>query len=189
MPQRNGRPRPVARVAREVVAGEMARRRMVAWLRTEVSMRCSSRLPDMMGRSGMFRRTWLGCGSRNMRRPRLLGYAWPGRRSHRLRSPRMLGRTWLDCRSRELRCPRMLGRSYRASVAATVSAFRCSERRSAECRAGDSDECEFHEVVVHSTPSLSVSYLTGEFISPLHQARNPRHPFLTRNRLSSKAIV
>jgi hypothetical protein len=37
-----------------------------------------------------------------------------------------------------------------------VTAIRRSECRCAECRAGDSDECEFHDVVVHGIPSLSV---------------------------------
>jgi hypothetical protein len=41
------------------------------------------------------------------------------------------------------------------SFAAEVTAFRRSECRCAECRADDSYECEFHDVVVHGTPSLS----------------------------------
>ena len=134
-PQRNRRPRPVARMARDVVVAAVTGRRcMVTWFRTEVSMPCNSRLLDMRGRRGMLRRTWLGCGSRNMRSPRLLWHAWP------------------TGRPRELMSPRLLGRSCRTSVTAVVSAFRRSECRCAECRAGDSDECEFHEVVVHSTP-------------------------------------
>ena len=63
-PQRNRRPRPVARMARDmVVAAETGRRRMVAWLRTDVPVPCEFRMIDMMGRSGMLRHTWLGCGS------------------------------------------------------------------------------------------------------------------------------
>ena len=144
-PQRKRRPRPVARMARNVVvAAETGRRCMVARLRTEVPVPCEGRLIDMMGRSDMLRHAWLGCRSRE------LG----------------IRRTWLGCRSRELRSPHLLGRSCRTSVAAARSAFRCSERRCAECRAGDSDECEFHEVVVHSTPSLSVGDLTGSSSRP-----------------------
>ena len=141
MPQRNGRSRPVARMVRDVAAGDMVRRRMVARLLTEVVMPCDGRLLDMMGWGRMLHPTWLGYGSRA------------------LRSPRLLGRS---CRGN----PHLLGSSCRASVAAVVSAFRRSECRCAECRAGKSDECDFDEVVVHSTPSLSVSDLTGSSSRP-----------------------
>lgn len=40
-------------------------------------------------------------------------------------------------------------------VAAVVVASGRSKRRRAEYRAGDSSYCEFHDVVVHSAPSLS----------------------------------
>ena len=73
MPQRNGRPRPVARMVRDVVTGETVRRRMVAWLLTEVSMPCGGWLLDMRGRSGMLHRVWFGCRSRDVGSPRLLG--------------------------------------------------------------------------------------------------------------------
>ena len=136
MPQRNyGRPCPVARMPRNVVAGDTGRRRrvvsntrrrrMVARLRTGVmSMPCGCRRIDMTGRSSMLRRAWHGCWSR------------------RLRSPCLLDRS---CRV-----------SVAAMVTAMVTAIRRSECRCAECRAGDSDECEFHDVVVHGIPSLSV---------------------------------
>ena len=152
-PHWNDRPRPVVRtrMAWNVVASETGRRRMVAWLWTDVSVPCEARLIDMMGRCSMLRRSWLAC------------------RSRELRSPRLLGRAWFGCRSRELRSPRLLGRACRASGTAARPAFRCSERRCAECRAGDSDECEFHEVVVHSTPSLSVGDLTGSSSRPYNK--------------------
>ena len=160
-PQRHRRPRPVARIARDVVvAAEMVRRRMVAWLRTDVSMPCRSRLPDMMGRSDMFRRAWLGCRSRD------------------LRSPRLLGRS-CSMSIAAVGSPRLLGRSCRVSATVAGSAFRRRECRCAECRAGDSDECEFHEVVVHSTPLAFCLWFDGEFISPLHQVRSPSRQFLT----------
>ena len=145
-PQRNGRPRPVARMAGDVVSDNMRRRRMVvdntgrrrmvggntgrrrmmARLRTgTMSMLCYGRRIDMAGRNSMLSRAWLGC--------------W----SHRLRSTRLLDR------------------SCRASVAAGAAAFGRSECRCAECRAGDPDDCEFHDVVVHGIPSLSVCDLTA----------------------------
>jgi hypothetical protein len=60
-------------------------------------------------------------------------------------------------------------------MATVVAALGRGERRCAECRAGEPDECEFHEVVVHSAPSLSVcdflSWFSSKTISPLHKAR------------------
>lgn len=170
-PHWNDRPRPVvrARMAWNVVASETGRRRMVAWLWTDVSVPCEARLIDMMGRCSMLRRSWLGYGSRELRSARPLGDAWFGCGSCELGSACPRGGAWSGCRSRKLRSPHLLGRSCRTSVAAARSAFRCSERRCAECRAGDSDECEFHEVVVHSTPSLSVGDLTGSSSRPYNK--------------------
>ena len=165
-PSRNGWPRPVVRMAREVVTGETGWRSMVAWLRTEVSVPCEGRLIDMMGRSVVLRRAWPGCRSRELRSARPLGDAWFGCGSCELGSARPRGGAWSGCRSRKLRSPHLLGHSCRAAVAAARPAFRCGERRCAECRAGDSEECEFHAVVVHSTPSLSVGDLTGSSSHP-----------------------
>ena len=155
-------------MAGDVVADDAARRCMVARLRTGVLMPCDGRSIDMTGRSGMLRRDWLGCRPRG------------------LRGLRLLDRPWLGCRPRGLRSLRLLGRPCRASAAAVVAMVTAavaaswrSERRCAECRADDSDECEFHEVVVHSAPSLSVCGFDGELFSPLHQARRPWRPFLT----------
>ena len=163
MPKRNGRPRPVARMAgdvvvvntwrRRMVVGNTGRRRLMARLRTGIPMPCYGRRIRMTGGSSMLSRAWLS-------------RAW-------------LGCAWLGCRSRDLRRPRLLGRSCRSSVAAMVTALRRSDCRCAECRAGDPDDCEFHEVVVHGIPSLSVCGLVGELVSPLHQARRTWHPFLT----------
>ena len=152
-PHWNDRPRPVvrARMAWNVVASETGRRRMVAWLWTDVSVPCEARLIDMMGRCSMLRRSWLACRSRELGSARPRGGAWSG------------------CRSRKLRSPHLLGCSCRASGTAARSAFRCSERRCAECRAGDTDKCEFHEVVVHSTPSLSVGDLMGSSSRPYNK--------------------
>lgn len=155
MPKRNGRPRPVARMAgdvvvvntwrrrmvvgdtgrRRMVVGDTGRRRMVARLRTGIPMPCYGRRIWMTGGSSMLSRAWLS-------------RAW-------------LGCAWLGCRSRDLRRPRLLGRSCRSSVAAMVTALRRSDCRCAECRAGDPDDCEFHDVVVHGIPSLSVCGLTA----------------------------
>ncbi len=184
-PQRHRRPRPVARIARDVVvAAEMVRRRMVAWLRTDVFMPCRSRLPDMMGRSGMFRRAWLGCRSRDLRSPRLLGRSCSMSTSA-VRSPHLLGRSCSMSIS-AVRSPHLLGGSCRVSATAAGSAFRRRECRCAECRAGDSDECEFHEVVVHSTPLAFCLWFDGEFISPLHQVRSPSRQFLTNKAIEKK---
>ena len=160
-PQRNGRPRPVARMSRDVVTDDMVRRRMVAWLLMEVSVPPDGRMIDMVDRSGMLPRVWFGCRSRALGSPRLLG------RSCRV-SVAALGRS---CRVSvaAVGSPRLLGCPCRASVAAVVSAFRRSECRCAECRAGKSDECNFQEVVVHNAPSLSVCDLTGSSSRPYIQ--------------------
>jgi hypothetical protein len=55
-------------------------------------------------------------------------------------------------------------------MATVVAAFGRGERRCAECRAGEPDECEFHEVVVHSAPSLSVCDLLSWFFEQDHLA-------------------
>ena len=162
MPHRHGRPSPVARMARDMAAGDTGRRRMVTRLQTGVSMPCDGRWIDMTSWSGMLHRVGPGCWSRSLSDPRRLRCDRPGRRSCGLRRPR-----WLR-------------RPCRASAGAVVSASRRSECRCAECCACNSDECEFHEVRVHSAPSLSVRGSDGEPISPLHQARSPSHPFLTR---------
>ena len=125
-PQRNGRPRTVARMARDVAVADTGRRRMVVWRRTGMSMPCDGRPMCRAGRSGMMYRAGPGCRPCGMRS----------------------------------RSPRRLGRPCRVSVAAMVAAGGTAPWRSeccrAECRAGDSDECEFYDVVVHSAPSLSV---------------------------------
>ena len=134
-PSRNGWPRPVVRMARDVAAADTRRRRMVAWLRTGVAMPCGGRA----GRGGMMSRAGPGCRPRGM-----MSRAGPCCRPRNMRS----------------RSPRRLGRPCRASVAARTTAGMTTpgsgECCRAECRAGDSDECEFDEVVVHNAPSLSV---------------------------------
>ena len=132
-PSRNGWPRPVVRLARDVAAANTRRRRMVAWLRTGVAMPCGGRA----GRGGMMSRAGPGCRPRGM-----MSRAGPGRRPCGMRSPRRLGR---PCRA-----------SVAARTAARMTTPGSGECCRAECRAGDSDECEFHEVVVHNAPSLSV---------------------------------
>ena len=131
-PSRNGRPRPVVRMARDVAAADTRRRRMVAWLRTGVAMPCGGRA----GRGGMMSRAGPGCRPRGM-----MSRAGP-------------------CSMRSRSTTRRLGRPCRASVAARTAAGMTTpgsgECCRAECRAGDSDECEFDEVVVHNAPSLSV---------------------------------
>ena len=131
-PSRNGRPRPVVRMARDVAAADTRRRRMVAWLRTGVAMPCGGRA----GRGGMMSRAGPGCRPRGM-----MSRAGP-------------------CSMRSRSTTRRLGRPCRASVAARTAARMTTpgsgECCRAECRAGDSDECEFDEVVVHNAPSLSV---------------------------------
>ena len=164
MPQRNGRPCPVARMAREVMTGEMARRRMVAGLRTELAMPCGGRLIDMVDRSGMRHRVRFCCRSRDVRSPHLLGSS-SRPADAALGSPRLLGSSSRPSDA-AAGSPRLLGRACRAAVAAGAAAFRRCECRCAECRAGKPDECDFHEVVVHSTPSLSVCDLTGSSSRP-----------------------
>ena len=154
-PQRNGRPRPVARMAGDVVADNMRRGRMMV-----DNMRRRRMVVDNTGRRRMV------CGNTGRRRmmARLrtgIPMPYDGRRIDMTGRSSMLRRAWLGCRSCGLRCPRLLDRSCRASVAAVVAAFRRSECRCAECRAGDPDECDFHDVVVHGIPSLSVCDLTA----------------------------
>ena len=76
------------------------------------------------------------------------------------RSRSMMRRAGPCYRPRGMRSTRRLGRPCRASVAARTATGMTTpgsgECCRAECRAGDSDECEFHEVVVHNAPSLSV---------------------------------
>ena len=131
-PSRNGRPHPVVRLARDVAVANTRRRRMVAWLRTGVAMPCGGRA----GRGCMMSRAGPGCRPRGM-----MSRAGP-------------------CSMRSRSTTRRLGRPCRASGAARIAARMTSpgsgECCRAECRAGDSDECEFHEVVVHNAPSLSV---------------------------------
>ena len=136
-PQRNGRSRAVVRMAGDVAVANTRRRRMVAWLRTGVPMPCDGRLVGRAGRSGMMSRAGPGCRSRGM-----------------------MCRAGSGCWLRGMRSTRRLGRPCRVSVAARTAA-RTTTPGSGECcraesRAGDSDECEFHEVVVHNAPSLSV---------------------------------
>ena len=132
-PSRNGRPRPVVRVARDVAVANTRRRRMVAWLRTGVSMPCGGRA----GWGGMMSRAGPCCRPRGM-----MSRAGPGRRPCSMRRMSRRGR---PCRA-----------SVAARTAARMTSSGSGECCRAECRAGDSDECEFHEVVVHNAPSLSV---------------------------------
>ena len=131
-PSRNGRPRPVVRMARDVTVADTRRRRMVAWLRTGVAMPCGGRA----GRGCMMSRAGPSCRPCGM-----MSRAGP-------------------CGMRSRSTTRRLGRPCRASVAARTAARMTTPGRRAccraECRAGDSDECEFDEVVVHNAPSLSV---------------------------------
>jgi hypothetical protein len=60
-PQRNGRPRAIVRMARDVVAVDTGRR-IVVWRWTGVFMPCDGRLVNRAGRSGMMCRA--GPGSR-----------------------------------------------------------------------------------------------------------------------------
>ena len=148
-PQRNGRSCAVARMTRDVSVADTRRRRMVAWRRMGVPMPYDGRLVGRTGRCGMMCR------------------AGPGSRPCGMRSRR----------------PCLLGRPWWVSVAAMVATGGTTPWRSAcycaECRAGDSDECEFHDVVVHNAPSLSVLRFDGEPISPLHPARQRGYQFLT----------
>ena len=123
-PSRNGWPRPVVRMARDVAAADTGRRRMVVRRRTGMSMPCDSRWVGRAGRSGMMCRAVPGCRPCGMRS----------------RGPCLLD------------CPWRVSARMAAGVTAPWRRACCR----AECRAGDSDECEFHEVVVHNAPSLSV---------------------------------
>ena len=171
-PQRNGRPRPVVRMVGDVVVDSPGRGRMVVRRRTGVIMPCDRRMLVMTGGRHMSRRAWIGCGSRGLRRASCL------RRTRGLWRTRRPRRAWPDCGARSLRRSRRLGHAGRTSTSARFTAVAASFRRrechSANSRAGDSDDCEFHEVVivvVHSAPSLSVLGFAGEPISPLHCVR------------------
>ena len=115
-------------------------------------MPCDRWLGGMTSGLGMFGDRWLG------------GLAsWSGRSDC----------GWLSCLSRGLGGPYPLGRLRRAAVAAmatVVAALGRSERRCAERRTGEPDECEFHEVVVHSAPSLSVCDLLSWFFEQAYLA-------------------
>ena len=128
-PCRNGRPRPVVRMARDMAVANPRRRRMMAWLRTGMSMPCDSRWVGRAGRSGMMCRAVPGCRPCGMMS----------------RGPCLLD------------CPWRVSARMAAGVTAPWRRACCR----AECRAGDSDECEFHEVVVHNAPSLSVLRFDG----------------------------
>ena len=134
-PSRNGRPRPVVRMARDVAVADTRRRRMVAWLRTGVAMPCDGRLVGRADRSGMMSRAGSCCRPRGM-------MCRAGSRPCGMGSMSWLGRpSWA---------------SVAARTAARMTTPGSGECCRAECRAGDSDECEFDEVVVHNAPSLSV---------------------------------
>jgi len=138
-PQWNGRSRPVVRMARDMAVADPRRRRMMAWLWTGVAMPCGG----WAGRGGMMSRAGPCCRSRGMM-SRAGPRCWP--RSMR-RSTCRLGRpSWA---------------SVAARTAARMTTPGSGECCRAECRAGDSDECEFHEVVVHNAPSLSVLSFDG----------------------------
>ena len=107
-PQRNGRPRAVARMARDVAVADTWRRRMVVWRRTDMSMPCDGRPMCRVGRSGMIcraGRSGMMCRA---------GRAGPGCRPCGMRS----------------RSPRRLGCPCRVSVAAMVAAGRTAPWRS-----------------------------------------------------------
>ena len=159
-PERNGRPPPVARMARNVVTGDLMRMRRMAMFRAEVSMPSGGRRIDMMSRSGMFHHVWFGCRSPAVGSPRLLG------RAYRVSVAAVWSPRLYRASVTALRSTRLLGCSSRMSVAAVVPALRRSECGCAECRAGKPDESEFQEVVVHSAPSLSVCDLTGSSSRP-----------------------
>ena len=128
-PSRNGWPRPVVRMARDVAAADTGRRRMVVRRRTGVAMPCGGRA----GRGCMMSRAGPSCRPCGM-----MSRAGPcGMRS---RGPCLLD------------CPWRVSARMAAGVTAPWRRACCR----AECRAGDSDECEFDEVVVHNAPSLSV---------------------------------
>ena len=130
-PQRNGRLRAVVRMAGNVVAvGMVPRRRMV------LGRRMVARL-----RAGVF----MLCGGMLIDMPGGSGRLCRARLGG---GPRGLWRVGHPCRA-----------AVAAVVAVAVAAFRRGECHCAECRAGDSDECEFYEVLVHSAPSLSVLWI------------------------------
>ncbi len=167
-PQRHWRPRPVVRMVGDVVVADNPRRgRMVVRRRMDVFMPCDRGMFVMTRGRHMSRRAWLGCGS------------------HCLRWTRRFRRAWLGCWPSDLRRSRLLGHAWRTSAAprftTMVASFGSRDCRSAGCRADDSDDCEFREVVVvvHSAPSLSVLEFEGKPISPLHSARQIDPPFLT----------
>ena len=181
-PQRNGRPRPVVRMVGDVVVvvDSPGRGRMVVRRRTGVFMPCDRGMVGMMGGSHMPRRAGLGGGSRGRRGTRGL------RRTRGLKSARWPRRAWSGCRARVLRRSRLLGHAWRTSADArfttVVASLGRRDCRRADSRAGDSDDCEFHEVVVvvvHSAPSLSVLEFEGKPFSPLHCVRSIDPPFLT----------
>ena len=160
-----------------MVASETGRRRVVVRCRTSVLMPrycwpgsmmsglmpCNRRLRGMTSRLSMLGYGWLGglasgcCWLGGL----ASGSCWPGcgwlaGLAGGSSSP---GGSWLGCLSRCLGRSCLLSSLRRAGVAAVatvVATLGRGERRCAECRAGESDECEFHEVVVHSAPSLSV---------------------------------
>ena len=183
-PQRNGRTRPVVRMVGDMVAANTVRGRMVVRRRTGVIMPCDRRVVDMTGGRLVSRRAWLGGGSCSRRGARGLRGACGLRGARGLRSSRRPRRAWSGCRARGLRSSCGLRRSRltrharRASSSARFTAMAASLGRS-EChrangRAGDSDDCEFHEVVivvVHSAPSLSALEFADKPISSLHCVR------------------
>ena len=154
VPHRNDRPRPVVRMSGDMVAGKAGRRRVVARRRTSVLMPCGRWLGSMTGGLVPCGR-WLGGLARRSGRS---GCGWLAGLAG--------GSGWLGCVWRGLGGPCLLGRLRRTAVAAmstVIAALWRGERRCAECRAGEPDECEFHEVVVHSAPSLSVCDLLSWF--------------------------
>ena len=135
-PYRYRRSRPVSRTVWNVVAVVMEAR----WRRCVVmcDMWHGIVRPGMVHVHGRpWRRSWRrwpwhrSCCRRPWRRS-CCGWSW--RLARRKRSVRRHGGT---------------------PVAAVVVASGRSKRRRAEYRAGDSSYCEFHDVVVHSAPSLS----------------------------------
>ena len=174
-PQRNGRPRPVVSKIGDVVAVKTVRRpMMMVRRRTGVFRPCGRRVADMTGGSLMSRRARLGggaCGlgrSRSLRSPRSLRSARGLRSSRGLWSSRSLRSTCSLRSARRLWRSRLSRRAWRTSASArgttVASSFRRSKCCSANGRAGDCDDCEFHEVVivvVHSAPSLSAFGIGG----------------------------
>ena len=146
VPCRNGRPRAIARMVRDVAVSMPGRRRMMVRRRPCGRMACDSMRPRHIWLSALPTRRRFGgrpcrsrfCGGGPCRLP--------------IRG-RFCGGPCCRSRSRLIWRSALSTRCGPAMAAASGS----GECRGANCRTGDSDDHELHVVVVvHSTPSLSV---------------------------------